>query len=324
MLRIVLLAPVLLLATAWACAAIWIDGPASRVQAGFLAAAFPVAAIAALIWLRPFWRALLVYAALFLLVVGWWLAIPPSNAREWLPDVARTPRATFVGDVVSIRNVRNFDYASEFDYVERWEERSYDLSTITGVDLFVSYWGSPSIAHTIMSWEFEDGQHLAVSIETRKEADEEYSAVLGFFRQFELYYVVADERDIVRLRTNYRGEDVRLYRLHVPIRDARAVLEEYLKAINGLDREPRWYNALTHNCTTAIRYHILAVVPDNPFDWRIVVNGYLDELMYERETVHTGLPFDELRRRSDIGERARAADAAADFSARIREGLPGF
>jgi hypothetical protein len=174
-----------------------------------------------------------------------------------------------------------------------------------------------------MSWEFEDGQQLAISIETRKENGESYSAVRGFFRQYELYYVVADERDVVRLRTNYRGEQVYLYRFRAPAELARAVLLDYLEEVNRLAERPEWYNALTHNCTTTIRHHVQNVAPRNPFSWKILVNGYIDELGYSRGTIDTSLPFAELRARSNITEAAKAADQDPDFSARIRKGLPG-
>ncbi|MDH3638962.1 MAG: DUF4105 domain-containing protein, partial [Gammaproteobacteria bacterium] len=219
--------------------------------------------------------------------------------------------------------VRNFDYRSADDYTERWETRSYDLSRLRGADMFLSSWSSPWIAHTIASWDFGNGNHLAISIETRKEKNEQYSALRGFFRQFELHYVVADERDVVRLRSNYRGETVRLYRLKIPPDIARAVLLDYIEELNRLAETPRWYNALTHNCTTMIRHHVQQVAPGNPFDWRILVNGRLDELGYERGNIDTSLPFEELRRRSEITASARAADADPDFSVRIREGLPG-
>jgi hypothetical protein len=318
--RLALLGPPLFACTLWACAAIWIDGPASRPLAGALAVAFALAAGTALL-LR---HGLLAFGALFALVVGWWLSIPPSNDRAWEPSVARLPSATFEGDLVTIENVRNFDYRTQEDFDERWEIRSYDLSGLRGLDIFLSYWGSPLIAHTIMSWDFEDGRHLAISIETRREERESYSALLGFFRQFELYYVVADERDVVRLRTNYRDENVYLYRLKRPTEMARAVLIDYLEEINELAEEARWYNALLHNCTTMIRHHLQNVAASNPWDWRILVNGKLDELGYMRQTIDTSLPFEELRRRSRIDERARAADDDAAFSRRIREGLPGF
>ena len=315
--------PFLLLLTVWSVGCLWFDGPESRLIAGALSIAFVVAVIILLIMVRPVRRLWLGFLILFVLVQAWWLSIEPSNDREWLVDVARPPAVTFDGDLVTIRNIRNFHYRSETDFDENWETRSYDLSQIRGLDIYLSYWGSPMIAHTIMSWEFADGQHLAVSIETRKEVGEEYSAILGFFRQFELYYVAADERDLIGLRTNHRGEDVYLYRLRTPVPRARALLVDYLETMNQLVDSPRWYNALLHNCTTVIRQHAQHVAAQRPFDWRIIVNGYIDQLGYERGSIDTSLPFDELRRSSNITERAKAAGTSADFSRQIRKGLPG-
>jgi len=314
-----LLAPPLVVAVAWASAALYFDGPLS----GWLAAVLGCAVALALALVRPFAKSLAVVAVLFLGVLVWWLSLEPSNDRHWLPDVARLPTAKIEGDRITIQNVRNFVYRSEFDYDEHWEERTYDLSKLQGVDLFLIYWGSPWIAHTIMSWVFEDGPPLAISIETRKEVGESYSAVRGFFRQFELYYVVADERDVIRLRTHFRGEQVFLYHLIATPEVERKVLLAYLDEINRLAQKPRWYNALRYNCTTAIRHHVQSVTPGRPFDWRILLNGRLDELGYERGTIDQSLPFDELKRRSDITERARAIGDDADFWTKIREGLPG-
>jgi hypothetical protein len=314
-----LVAPLSLASFAWGCAALWFDGPFP----GPLTTGFAAVSAALLVWVRPIRRGLAGFAGLLLVVIVWWNAIEPSNERDWLPDVARTATAVIDGDRIAVRNVRNFDYRTETDYDVRWEDRSYDLSKLRGVDLFLIYWGSPWIAHTIMSWEFEEGPPLAISIETRKEKGEAYSAVLGFFRQFELYYVVADERDVVRLRANYRGEDVYLYRMLAPAETARAVLLDYLEEINHLAANPRWYNAFTHNCTTTIRRHVQNVSPGRPFNWRILLNGRLDELGYQRRSIDTSLPFAELKARSNITERAKAANGASDFSLRIRAGLPG-
>jgi hypothetical protein len=317
-----LLAVLALGAWLWAAAALWLDGPASRPLAGALAGGFVLASLACAIGLRPRRRGALAAGVLFAGVLVWWLSLAPSNDRPWQPDVARLARAEVVGDVLHLRNVRNFDYRGESDYTERWEERSYDLSELVGVDMFLSYWGSPWIAHTIVSWGFSDGRQLAISIETRKEVGESYSALRGFFRQYELYYVVADERDVIGVRTNHRGEDVYLYRLNTPVETARATLLDYAREIERLAAQPDWYNAGTHNCTTTIRRHAQHVAPSNPWSWRILVNGKIDEMGYERGTIDTSLPFPELRRRSAISERAQAADPAT-FSRDIREGLPG-
>src|SRR5271163_3492947 len=308
-------------AVAWGVMAIWFDGPHSRVLAGAMVAGLTLASIGLAALVRPLFRGLAV--ALFpVIVVGlWWTSIPASNTRDWTPDVARTARATLNGNLVTIENVRNFNYRSESDYDERWETRTYDLDKISGMDLFLSFWGPTEIAHTIISWDFDDGQHLAISIETRKQKGESYSAIRGFFRQYELYYVVADERDLVGLRTNYRGEQVYLYRIRIPPQQARALLIDYLDEVNQLADRPEWYNALTQNCTTTIRGHTQHIGAAGSLDWRMLVNGHLDELLYERGQIDTSLPFAEVKLRSDITDAAKAAGDVPDFSAKIRQGL---
>ena len=315
--------PFILIAIAWGTLAVWFDGPANRGLAATLAAGWAVGCLVLLVFLRPFWRALLATGVAFLVLVSWWFYLSPRNDRDWSPDVARLPRAVVEGHRLTLYNLRNFDYSTETDYTERWETRNFDLDALQGVDLFLSFWGPTLIAHTIISWQFADGSHLAISIETRKEKGESYSAIRGFFRQYELYYVVADERDVIRLRTNYRGERVYLYRLRMPLTRARAILLDYLAEINRLAERPRWYNALTHNCTTVIRHHAQNVSPGNPWDWRILANGYLDELGYERGMIDTSLPFRLLRARSEITAKAQAADQDPAFSQRLREGPPG-
>ena len=272
---------------------------------------------------RRAWSAFLVLFALVL--AAWWLLIPPSNHRNWQPDVAVLPWAEIVDDMVTVHNIRNVEYRSESDYTVRHYDRSFDLNGLRSVDLFLVYWGSPSIAHTMLSFGFADGSYLCFSIETRKEVGEEYSAIKGFFKQFELTYVVADERDVVRLRTNYRaGEDVYLYRFNVQMDFARKVLLDYLREVNGLKDRPEWYRALLTNCTTSILRHTTPFNPDAHFDWRLIANGYIDEMLYERAKIDQTLPFAELKQRSLINPRAKAADQASDFSRLIRVGLPGM
>jgi hypothetical protein len=311
-----------LLGGLFGAAALWIDGPASRLLAGALAAGFAAALLGVLVAVRPLPAAALACAALLAALLTWWLSLAPRMDRDWAPEYAELPSAEIEGDRVTIHNLRHFAYRSETDFEPRWETRSYDLAKLRGLDLYFSFWGSPHIAHTIMSWEFEDAPPLAISIETRRERGEGYSALRGFFRQFELYYVVADERDLVKLRTNYRGEDVYLYRLRTPIPRARALLLSYLKRVNRLARKPRWYNALTHNCTTSILVHTGAAGMNVPIEWELLANGHLPELLYRGGALNRTLPYAELRARSAVSEAGKRADDAPDWSARIREGLP--
>jgi len=301
----------------WGALALHFAGP--RGVADGLALAWVVSGLAILALVRPFGRRVVAFAAAAAGLFAWWCTIRPSNDRAWQPDVARPAYAEVNGDVLTVHNVRNFDYRSETDYTEHWETRTYDVAKLDRLDLFMSYWASPAIAHTIMSWAFTDGQHLAVSIETRKEVAETYSAIAGFFRQYELYYVVADERDVIRLRTNHRGEHVYLYPVRTTLDRARRLLLDYVREFNGLAAEPKFYNAGTENCTTSIHANVNRNGLLIPWDWRILVNGYLDELLYERGIIDTSRPFAEAKAASLIDARAKAADQDPDFSRRIRE-----
>ncbi|MEO7101013.1 MAG: DUF4105 domain-containing protein [Luteolibacter sp.] len=305
----------------WSVGALWFDLPLSSFRQT-AAVIFALAAIGALIFVSPRWRAKLGVVVAILLVMVWWFSIQPRQYRDWKPEVAQTAQAVVDGDVVTIRNVRNFEYRTETDFTPRYETRCLDLRNLRGVDVFVNYWGSAMMAHPIFSFDFGQDGHVCFSIETRPEKGESYSALGGLYRQFELIYVVADERDVIRVRTNYRkGEDVYLYHLNAPL--AKSSFMEYIRTVNELQAAPRWYNAITNNCTTAIRQQ-RASSERAPFDWRMLVNGYADELLYEKGVIDRSLPFAELKRISHINERAKEADDAADFSAQIRKGLPGM
>jgi hypothetical protein len=272
-------------------------------------------------------RALLPAFAGGLAAVGAWFAtIEPSGERDWTVDVARAPWATIDGDMVTIHEVRNFAWRTETDFTPRWETRTVDLRRLKGVDLVASYWMGDAIAHILVSFEFEDAPPLAVSIETRKEGGEAYSTVLGFFKRYELVYVVADERDLIGVRTNVRAdppEDVYLYQVAVPRENARRLFLEYVRRMNDLHAHPAFYNTATTNCTTVAMVNTRVNGDVSLWNWKILLSGYLPELAWERGRLDQELPFAELRRRSRINEAARAAGIdAADFSARIRAGLP--
>jgi len=315
---------VCLLVTAWAAGAIYFDLPIAWLRAP-LALVFGVVMLAALFFIKIRWRAMVVVATGFVGVLAWWLTIKPSHEGIWQPDVAQLGWADIKGDEVTLHNVRNCEYRTETDYTARWETRSVRISQITGVDLAITYWGSPWIAHPIASFQFADALPVCFSIETRKQQGQTYSTIGGLYRQFELIYIMADERDVIRLRTNYRlGEDVYLYRAAMTPAQARERFHEYVRSLNEIRDHPRWYNAITTNCTTSIRDQH-PVAERIPWDWRLLLNGKGDEMMFERHTIVTaGLPFAELKARSLINPRAKAADAMPNFSELIRAGLPSL
>ena len=304
----------------WAFGALYFDFPTAGALAAIL---FVIILLAAMVFVRGKLRKLAIVLGASTLVALWWLTLKPSNDRPWQSDVAQTAWAEINGDVVTVHNVRNCDYRTETDFTTHWETRTVRLSQITGMDLAIMYWGSPWMAHPIVSFRFADALPLCFSIETRKTIGQEYSAVRGLYRQYTLIYIVADERDSIRVRSNYRhGEDVYLYRTMASPAQARVRFLEYVNTINMLHDHPRWYNAITTNCTTNIRTQ-RPTSQRAPWDWRMLVNGKADEMLYERHAIATGgLPFSELKQRSLINKRARAVDKDPDFSRLIREELP--
>jgi hypothetical protein len=305
------------LVTIWAAIAVAVDG------AGTFAAGLLVALVIAVYWrVRPKLFGRLAAVLVLACTVVWWLTLAPRNDRAWQPDVARLPEMRVTGSTLEVGDVRDYEWTGEESGTPRWVRRTYALDQVQGVDLVLSDWGTPAVVHTIVSFEFADGSHLAISIEARKELGEAYSAWRGFFRQFELAYVVGEERDLLGVRARFRGEKLRLYRLSLSPAMARELLLTYVARIERLADDPAWYNALTTNCTTTIRLHAVDSGLENPWDWRMLVNGSVDALLYERGRLNRSMPFEELKLRSDVTQAAHDAFGSADFSARIRTNLP--
>lgn len=319
-----LLVVVILGLAAWAALALYLGPPQSMSWAMALAAAGLVAAVAAVLP-RLRWWPLALFAAAFVAFLVRWSAVQPSNDRNWQPDVAVLPFATFDGDLVTIHNIRNFDYRTETDYTPRYYDKTYDLRKLDSVDLIAVYWMGDAIAHIMASFGFAEQDFVTVSIETRKERGETYDTLKGFFRQYELIYIVGDERDLIRLRTNYRKdppEDAYLYRTNAPPENARRLFLSYFEKINELKEQPGFYNTLTTNCTTNVLMHTKVNPGKRRYSWKILLSGYTPLYAYELGRLDTSLPFEELKRRSHINAAAQAADQAADFSQQIRAGLP--
>jgi hypothetical protein len=311
----------LALFVAWAALAIYFSNlpwPSARL---FLALAFTAFAVWALL-LSKNKKALPALLLAYVGVIGWWIAIPPSQDRNWRPEVAVLPRATIEGDRVRLTGVRNFTYRDVRDFTVHHEEREYSLGHLTGLDFYVSYWSEGLVGHTFVSFIFDNGPPLAISIETRPEVGESFDPIASLFKQFELIYVVGDERDLVGVRANHRRETVYLYRLNTSPADARRLLLVYLERINELADRPEFYHLLTNSCTINIIRYANAAGRAGRFDIRHLLNGLIDSYLYHSGRVDTSLPFEELRRRSLINAAAQAAEGASDFSERIRISLP--
>jgi hypothetical protein len=312
---------VVALAIAWAALAIYYSNLPWSWARTTLAIGFVAYAVWA-IWLNRGKRGRRVLVGLFVGVVIWFWSIPASHDREWRAEVAVMPRAILDGDTVRLTGVRHFTFRSARDFTERWEEREVSLSHLVSIDFFVSYWKEGPVGHTFLSFNFDNALPLCISIETRPEIGEGFAPIQSLFKQFELAYVVGDERDIVRLRTDHRNEAVFLYRIRTTPEAARELLRVYLRRINELADRAEWYHLLSNSCTINIVRYANAVGRVGGFDWGHLLNGFIDRYLYRSGRLYGNLPFEELRRRSHINEAAKAAGDSPDFSKLIRAGLP--
>jgi hypothetical protein len=264
--------------------------------------------------------------ALFAVMVAiwtvWWVLMHPAVDRNWVAENAHQTTGTIAGNAVALKNVRNFEWKTKRQFVERWEDRVYDLDKLTALDVFVCTWGEPRIAHTVLSFVFADAPPLAVTIETRREVGERWTPLAGFMKGYELIFIAADERDVIRNRINLRGEDVRLYRIWSTPEMRRKLFTGYIEQMNKLASRPRFYNTVFTNCTTEIARLVYTAGHKFPLDWRILVSGYVAAFLYDLELLDRSMPFDALRAKADIRAKSKAANDDLRYSQRIREGLP--
>jgi hypothetical protein len=321
----ILVAPLLLLLIAWTCGALYYTFPVPALRTAS-AIVFAVGSLFAILFVKPRRRALGAIALGFALTLVWFLSIPARNDRNWRPELAVMPWAEIDGDRIRVHGVRNYEYRTEDEFDIRYDDRDFDLAKLQAVDVYYSYWDqNESVAHTMFSWDFGGADVLCLSVEVRREIGQEAGALPGMFKQFEILYILADERDVIRLRTNYRRERVFLIRSLLTPDEGRRVLLEVLAKVNRLREEPEFYRTIGNNCTTSMVNLVNTVLPDRiPFSKKILMNGFAPELAYASHLHATDLPFDEWKRRANIDESALAAEKDPLFSRRIREGLPSM
>lgn len=315
---------VLSLLALWGALALWYqaaNATSIRILAVLLWLLFCGTMLATLWSHRPL-RGVAGFALGFGALLLWWHSIRPSNDRIWADDVAQMASGEVAGNTVVLHNVRNFSWRTDHDYTQRWETRSYDLNKLSSVDLITSYWSSPAIAHVLVSFGFDDGQHVVFSVEIRRERSEAFSEIGGFFKEFELIVIAADERDVIRVRTNVRGEEDYLYHIQMSAAAMRALFLAYVREADTLLMVPRFYNTITVNCTTLVYHMMRNIVGHLPFDYRLLLSGYLPGYVYKVGGLDTRYSLDQLSQFGRITDRARAADRNASFSADIRAGIP--
>ena len=330
MFRIIRFIPVFLcllavaLATVWGALALWYHGPVADQHKLFAIGGFVVFGL--LVCLGLFTRrrvgALGLFGLVFAGLLFWWGGLAPPVERNWAPDVARQVTGQIDGDILTLENMRNFEWHGAYDATPVWETRSYDLSKLETVDMFLSYWAGPLMAHFIVSFGFSDGEYLAWSVEVRREVDGGFSPIADAFKANTLLILAADERDVVGVRSNLRDEDVQLFRLQTDPQTARALLTEYVRDANALAQQPEFYNSLTTNCTTVVVRMMQAIGNGLPFDWRLLANGYLPDYAHDHQALDMRHSISDLRALGRIDRRANAHGLKPGFSEAIRQGVP--
>ena len=310
----------------WGGFALWYQFPGGQLAKGIGIALWGALSLVMLIalWQGRVTLGVVAFALAFAGLLVWWTRLPASNDHDWADDVAQITHGTVDGSRVTLHNVRNFDWRTQTEYTQRWETRSYDLDGLKSVDMIMSYWSGPAIAHMLISFGFEHGAQVVFSVEIRRQRTQAFSQIGGFFKEFELSIVAADERDVIRVRTNIRGEDDFLYRLQLPAAAMRQLFLRYIEEANRLVDQPRFYNTITVNCTTLVYHMMKRIVGRLPLDYRLLFSGYLPEYVYSVGGLDRRFSLAELRAGGRIAPRALISDRSATFSADIRRGVPGI
>lgn len=314
----------------WGALALWVQLVRLKLRRGLLIALWALvtaAFIAALfnpqnLPLQTIASITYTLSAIALLV--WWRNVSPSNNRQWIPEVSRQTQGKIEGSTVTIKNVRNFIWHSPEHFTEQWETRQYDMNRLESVDLALSYWSGPAIAHALVSFGFGNDDYLVFSVEIRRKVGDAFSELGGFFKMYELSIVAADEKDVLFVRSNIRQEDSYLYRVHMDTAARHSLLLAYLNEANLLVHTPRFYHTITGNCTTLIFRMMDRIVPGLPLDYRLLASGYLPEYLYKVGALQGADSVAQYRMRGRYTERARANPDICQFSRVIRQGVPGI
>jgi hypothetical protein len=309
-----------LLSGGWGSLALWYQFPGGVAARWVASIVWVAGALLVLVWAwqRRSGLPIGIFALAFMMLLAWWSTIRPSNDRDWADDVARPLTGRVDGDRVTLSNVRNFDWRTDKDYDARWETRQYNLDQLASADLILSSWGMPGIVHALISFGFEDGSHVVFSVEVRRQRQQSFSSIGGFFKHFERTIVAADENDVIRVRTNVREEDDHLYRLQMNKPAMRTLFLSYVRGANELAVKPAFYNTVTSNCVTIVYGMAKQIDPGLPYDYRLLLTAYLPSYLYKAGALDRQYPLQVLVEQGDITARARAVKPGENFSKAIR------
>ena len=310
--------------TAWGSLALWFKLPWPDLVKWCVIGAFSGIGLATLVafFKSVRWRWLIVFTLPMVAIVGWWNTLVPPAQGDFPPEVARQFTGKIEGDTLTLQNVRAFEWKTTEDYTEKWVTRTYNLSQIVSVDMFLSFWSGPNIGHFMLSFGFEDGQYLALSNEVRRLKGGSFSPLADFFKANPIIMIASEETDVVGLRSNIRGERVQIFRIKSDQAQQRAFVEAYVTAANKLAKKPVWFNSVFQNCSSSDVTLARLVGADLPLDWRLVVNGYMPEYLYERDAMNSTVLSKIYFLLGNITKHANNSGLTNAYSAAIREGVP--
>ncbi len=311
-------------ATLWGTLAIWYKLPGPDLIRGTLSALFALlgaSTLLAFFWSFR-WQWITAFALFLVVLLTWWNTLQPPSKGNWSREVARQTTGSIKGDILTLENVRVFDWRSEDDFDENWVTRTYDLSQVETVDLFMSYWGGPTMGHLMLSYGFANGDYLTWSNEVRRTIDGEFSPVADFFKANPIAVIASEERDVVGLRSNIQKSRVHIFRLNSTPENRRKMIEAYVNAGNAISKRPRWFNSVFTNCSSSVIMLARNAGIDIPLDYRIFVNGYFPDFLYAHGSMNKSYQMEELYELGNITERAIEMGLTDSFSAAIREGVP--
>ncbi len=310
--------------TIWGTLALWYKLPGSGLSGSFFAACFGLLGVGTLLsFFRPVrWRWISVFSVVLIAINIWWNTLTPPMDGNWSPELARQVTGEIEGDILTLDNVRDFEWRTSSDFVENWTKRAYDLSQLETVDLFMSYWAGPNMGHFMLSFGFANGDYLTWSNEVRREVGGSFSPVADYFKAHSISVVAAEERDVVGLRSNIQKSRVQIFQLRTDAQSRRRLIEAYVAAANEVSLKPRWFNSVFTNCSRSVITLARGVGIDLPLDYRVLVNGYFPNYLYDRGTMNSDVSLEEIYRLGDITERAAAVGLTDAFSEAIRQGLP--
>ncbi len=244
----------------------------------------------------------------------------PTHNKNWRPEQSRLPSAKIKSNTIKIKDIRNFTFHSESNFDQSYYDKEFDLNQLVSLDyIHQPFHRMPLAAHTFLSFGFSNGDYISISFEARRKKGAGFSSIKGLLRYFGLIYIVADEKDILRLRALHHRDKIYIYPLKASPEKIQALFLDIIERINRIKEKPEFYNTLLSTCATNLVKHVnnifylnIAIGP------KVLLPAFADRLIYKFGLVDTELSFKEARKKFLINKKIHKFADHPDFSRKIR------